>query len=422
MTALSTIQHTIHSLHLHPLLVTGTLITAGFFSGKAANKVRLPSIIGFMLAGVLFGPSVLDVLNESLKENLSFITDIALGFVAISIGIELSFRELKKQGLGIVSVILTESFLAFVLVTAAVFALTRDLPMSLIFGAVAPASAPAGTVAIIKEYNAKGPLTRALYSVVGFDDGLGIIIFGFASAFAKSLLEQEAGTAETSIMVMMGGPLMEIGLSFAAGIIFAIIFALVIRLLNSQRDIFILSFALILLSAGVCHMLHLSVILTNMVLGTVIVNTQTSELVKKIHHELSSFLPLLFVLFFVLAGANLHLAGLPSVGLVGLVYILARAGGLSGGAFIGASLGRMPSVIRKYLGMGILSQAGVAIGLALVVKSEFIELGNHGVMIGNMVITTVTATCIFFELIGPILTKTGLVKAGEIKVHKGKSS
>jgi len=151
-----------------------------------------------------------------------------------------------------------------------------------------------------------------------------------------------------------------------------------------------------------------------MVLGFLVVNTQANSLLKKIEDELSNVMPLLFVLFFVLAGANLHVAALPSLGLLGVIYIVSRIIGLAGGASLGATIGRAEPKIRKYLGLGILSQAGVAIGLALIVKHEFSALGTWGEEIGSTVITTVTATCIFFELIGPILTKFGLQKAGEI--------
>jgi len=120
-------------------------------------------------------------------------------------------------------------------------------------------------------------------------------------------------------------------------------------------------------------------------------------------------------MFFILAGANLHVSALPALGLLGVVYIIGRSVGLMSGAAIGASVGKLSGNIRKYLGMGILSQAGVAIGLSLIVKNEFAEYGTHGIYIGNTIITTVTATCIFFEIIGPILTKIGLEKAGEIK-------
>ena len=183
----------LENLSLPVLLVVGVITTLGFYAGKSMRYVRLPSIIGFMIIGVLIGPSLMDILDGPLQARLSFITEIALGFVALSIGLELNFRALKELGRGIIIIIVCESFLAFVVVTAGIYLLTGNLALSLAFGAIAPASAPAGTVAVIQEYRARGNLTRALYAVVGFDDGLGIIIFGLVSAFVKRMLLSETG-------------------------------------------------------------------------------------------------------------------------------------------------------------------------------------------------------------------------------------
>lgn len=397
------------------LLLVGAVTFVAIYAGKSMRFLRLPSILGFMLVGVVFGPSVTGILSEEVKNSLNFVTSIALSFVALSIGLELSFAELKRQGTAILVIILAESLMAFLVVTGALYLLTRNLPLALVFGAIAPASAPAGTVAIIHEYKARGPLTRALYSVVGFDDGLGIVIFGFAAAIAKAMLP-ESGASDLSVWSQLLVPLKEIGLSIGVGIGIAILFSLLMRRVTSDREVLPLTFAAVLISAGISEMLHLSLILTNMVLGMVVVNTQPSPVLSRLKDELGRQMPLLFVLFFALAGANLHVAALPALGLIGLAYILGRSGGLMGGAFVGALAGRADPVIRKYLGMGILSQAGVAIGLSLVVSQDFAPLGPAGNYIAQTVITTVTATSIFFELIGPILTKIGLQRAGEIAV------
>jgi Kef-type K+ transport system membrane component KefB len=412
---LDTVQQVLASAQLPVLLSVGLLTLAGLYAGKTARLVRLPSIIGFMLVGVILGPSLLDFLTETIQRRLSFITDVALGFVALSIGIELSLAALRRFGPGMVVIILAESFFAFVVVTAVVYALTSDLPLALIFGAVAPASAPAGTVAVIQEYRASGSLTKALYAVVGFDDGLGIIIFGFAAATARSVLAEAAGGAHQDLWDLVLKPLEEIGLSFLVGGIAAVLYCFLARALESGRDLLILTFAAVLLVAGVAEAFHLSLILTNLVLGLVVVNTQPASLSERIRASLTDVMPLLFVLFFVLAGANLHVSALPSLGLLGVVYIAGRTAGLMGGAWIGAAASRAEPKVRKYLGMGILSQAGVAIGLALVVKEEFTAISESGAWIGATVITTVTATSIFFEVIGPVLTKIGLQKAGEIR-------
>jgi len=409
-------------LDFSALTLLGGVIIVGYYMGHTAQLVKLPSLIGYMILGVILGPSVLHLVTEPTMERLSFITQVALGFVAFSIGAELSLSTLKHLGPGIISIILAESFAAFFVVTAAVYILTRDLPMALVFGAMAPASAPAGTVAVIQEYKAKGSLTKALYAVVGFDDGLAIIIFGFAAALARDLLIAEATGSNGSILPALLPPLKEIGFSILMGGIIGFAFCQMVRKLGSSKDILVVIFGAILLATGLSLRWHLSLIMTNMVVGFVLVNTRREALVHRVMAPLQEIMPLLFILFFCLAGAHLKLSTLPSLGTVGLVYIIGRSGGLIGGARIGAMIGHVDTKIKKYIGLGILSQAGVAIGLSLIVKHDFGQLDAkynlpHAATIGAVVLTTVTATSIFFELIGPILTKVALTRAGEIP-HK----
>lgn len=414
----------IHQLlgHFPLYFLVGLISVVGLYLGKATKLIRLPAIIGYMILGVFLGPSFFSIIGEHTQEVLEFITEISLGFVALSIGIELKFTQLKKLGAGIIYIIFAESFGAFILVTSGLYLLTGNLPMSLIFGAIAPASDPAGTIAVIQEYKTKGSLTKALYAVVGFDDGLGIIIFGFAAAAARSLLAAQtgAGTSE-SIFHMLLSPISEIFFSIAAGLLFSVLFSLLLRSTKSHSEVLVLIFGFVLVVSGICAYFHLSLILTNMIIGIVLVNTQSHSTVQKIHNEMPRVMPLLFILFFTLAGSSLKVSVLPSLGLIGIVYILTRTAGLISGAWIGAVFGHIETKIKKYVGIGILSQAGVAIGLALIVKHEFAGLGKivegsttMGDYIGNIVITTTTATCIFFEIIGPIFAKIALKKAGEI--------
>ena len=410
-----------------PLLFTlvGAMLIVCFYVGKLIKKTSLPSLIGYMLVGTLFGSSFkhfgLELFTESVRESLSFITQVALGFVAFSIGSELSIKSLRRLGNGIVWIIFSESFAAFFVVTGLIYLVTRDLPMALIFGSMAPASAPAGTVAIIHEYKAKGSLTQALYAVVGFDDGLAIIIFGFSAAVAKSLLLAETpGHTSEGFFQMLKAPTLEIILSIVVGSVLGFLLCQLVRFIKNSRDMLIIVFGVITLSTGLSMMWHLSLILTNMVVGFVLINTRRESLVHRVTAPLLEIMPLTFVLFFCLAGAHLQLAALPSLGLIGIVYILGRSGGLIGGARLGAMFGHVEEKIKKYVGLGILSQAGVAIGLALIVNAEFAGLGavtdgeSHGSQIGIKVITTITATCIVFEIIGPILAKYALGKAGEL--------
>jgi len=413
-------------LEMPILLLIGLTVIFGFYFGRNIKYLKLPSIIGYMVLGVILGPSFLNLFNDGIQDQLAFIPDIALGFVALSIGMELKLSTLRKLGKSIIYIILFESFGAFLLVFIGIFLVTHDILLSIVFAAIAPASAPAGTVAVIREYKAKGNLTKALYAVVGFDDGLGIIIFGFALAISKDILLHQTGEASHNIWLTLFYPFKEIILSFLLGGIIATIFSLLARKLKNAGDVFILIFGFVLGTIGLCRSLHLSLILTNMIIGMVIINTQQTSLTSKIEERLSLILPLLFILFFTLAGANLHIGALPSLGLIGVVYVLGRTCGLIGGARLGAIIGKSEDKIRKYLGLGILSQAGVAIGLSLMVKQEFKGMGKiietvngvnitTGDKVGALVITIVTATCILFEIIGPITTKIALKKAGEIK-------
>ncbi|MAG13654.1 MAG: hypothetical protein CMN78_03555 [Spirochaetales bacterium] len=416
MQFLSSYHDWIESLGLPPLLLLGFSTAIAFYLGSAARRLRLPSIIGFMVIGVLMGPSVFNLLSETKLTDFSVITRIALSFVALSIGLELKFSAMKSSGRAMTFIILGESLLAFAVVFVAVLLVTGDVVMSLLFGAIAPPSAPAGTVAVIQENRARGPLTNALYAVVGFDDGLGIVIFGFVSAIAMSIIGSAPlpGEASLSFLSLIGLPIVEIIASMGIGAILGLLFSVLGRKRRSSPEVLILLIACIFFCTGATLHFGFSFILANMVIGIIVVNTQASPFVQRIRDVLSPLMPFLFLLFFMLAGASLHLAALPALGLIGIVYLGARSAGKIGGATFGALVGRAEKVLRRYIGIGILSQAGVAIGLSLVVKEEFAAFGQRGADIGAAILTTITATSIVFEIIGPIFARIALKGAGEI--------
>jgi len=419
------LHNLIHIYNIPILLTIGLVTIIGFYFGRNMRYFKLPTIIGYMVLGVVLGPSGVDLLSDALQEKLGFIPDIALGFVALSIGLELNFKTLQKLGKSIVYIIFFESFGAFFLVFISLYLLTHDFVMSLVFASIAPASAPAGTVAVIQEYKARGNLTKALYAVVGFDDGLGIIIFGFSLAVVQDMLLHQTGAESAGLLLTLFYPLKEILLSLVVAGAISTFYAILGRKLKNSNDILILTIGFVLITCGFCQSLHLSLILTNMIIGIVIVNTQSRSLLIAIQERLPLLLPLLFILFFTLAGANLHVNALPALGVLGVVYIFSRSFGLIGGSRLGAIWGGAEKNIKNYIGLGILSQAGVAIGLSMMLKQEIKGMGKiidtvsgktSGDEIGSIVITTITATCIFFEIIGPILTKIALEKAGEISI------
>jgi Kef-type K+ transport system membrane component KefB len=387
----------------------GAAAILAFFVGKLANRVRLPAVVGYIITGVVLGPSILEAFDEHLVDKMDIVSDIALALVAFTIGSELRRDIFRKVGKGIILVMLVQSFLTFTIVAAAVLLVKGDWPTALIFGAVGLATAPAGTVIVLQEYRAKGPLTSSLLAVVGLDDGVAIVVYAFVAAVARILL---VGTGGTHAIGLLGIALIEIVGAIGLGAALGILLVIFARRTRSRNDILIVTVALVLACAGLSNFFHVSLILSNLTLGMVAINLSWKT-GQRSYDALQSVTPPIYVLFFILAGAHLDVSLLHTLGLIGVVYIVSRTAGKMLGAYTGARLTRVPDVIRKYLGLGTLSQAGVAIGLALLVVREFSDLPG-GRELGIMVITTVAAADIIFEIIGPITTKIAIQKAGEI--------
>jgi NhaP-type Na+/H+ or K+/H+ antiporter len=394
------------------LFFIAVAIIFGFLAGRIAQRLKLPGVVGYLVAGLIFGPSLLNVFHEVFVEEMNIFASFALSLVAFIIGSEMRLSTLKEMGSGIGVITILESFGAFLLVTAGVYFLTGKLYLALVFGAMAPASAPAGTVAVLQECKAKGRLTNALYAVVGLDDGLAIMIFAIAVALARMLLMG----GKLSVGSLLEGPVLEIIGSIALGCAIGAVAGYFMQRLSSDDAILAISLGSILLCTGVAIYFDLSLILANLSLGMIHVNLYPAG--NRRAYRAIEFLTLpVYIIFFFLAGAHLQIGLLPSMGLLGLVYVLCRIGGLMGGAFLGGVLSKQSPVIRKYLGMGILCQAGVAIGLSLLAAGQFRPLGEAGRNLAVMVVNTIAATTIIFEIIGPIGTKIAITKAGEFGLN-----
>jgi Kef-type K+ transport system membrane component KefB len=387
-------------------------IIFGFIGGKITQRAKLPGVVGYLIAGLIFGPSFLNVFHENFVENMNVFASFALSLVAFIIGSEMKLSTLKDMGTGIGIIILLESFGAFLLVTGGVYLLTGKLYLALIFGAMAPASAPAGTVAVLQECKAKGRLTNALYAVVGLDDGLAIMIFAIAVALSRLLL---AG-AGLSVASLLRGPVLETIGSIALGCIVGGVAGYVARRISVNDAVLAVYLGSILICTAVALYFNFSLILANLSLGMAHANLYPAAN-RRAYRAIESITLPVYIIFFFLAGAHLQIRLLPSMGFVGLVYVLCRMGGLTGGAYLGAVLSRQNRVIRNYLGLGILCQAGVAIGLSLLVAGQFRPLGEAGQNLAVMVINTIAATTIVFEIIGPIGARIAITKAGEFGVN-----
>ena len=391
------------------LLYISIAIIFGFLGGKIVKLVKLPGVVGYLLAGLIFGPSCLNIFHEEFVKSMNIFASFTLSLVAFIIGSEMKRSTLKEMGRGIGTIILLESFGAFFLVAAGVYFLTGKLYMALIFGAMAPASAPAGTVAVLQECKAKGRLTNALYAVVGLDDGLAIMIFAVAVALSRMLI----GGEKVSVVSLLEGPFLEIISSIALGCIIGAVAGYLMRWLSDENAILVTTLGSILTCTGIALHFNLSLILANLSLGMIYVNLYPAG--SRRAYRAIEFITLpIYIIFFFVAGAHLEVLLLPSIGYLGLVYVLARVGGLMGGAYLGGVITRQISTIRRYLGVGILCQAGVAIGLSLLVGGQFSSLGEEGENLAIIVVNTIAATTIIFEIIGPMGAKFAITKAGEL--------
>ena len=407
------------ALDLPIILMLGIFIVTGRLFAVLFEKMRLPSIVGLLVGGVILGSSGLNLINFEDIQQLSFLSNLALAFVALSLGLEFKAATIRSLGVGISVLIVLECVLTFFLIGVGTWLVTGSLPFGLAAGAVGAASAPTAPLAIASEFKAKGPLTCAIFAITGFDDAISIVIFSFASTLALILYSKNFGYVSQE----QGGwhqllvePLWEVGLAVLVGVILGYLYRLLTHKVDDGRILLLWIIGMMFLAEGISFILDYSLILCNMVVGVVIINQISSVQEAKLLRALEALMPIIFVLFFVFAGAQLNVRLIPSIGLAGLVYMVCRTLGKWLGASVGASMAKLPPNIRKYSWAGLLSQVGVGLGLAMILLDKFRTLGATAVAMGQQILVIVTATSIVFEVAAPILTKWALLKAGEIRV------
>ena len=399
-------------IHFEPniLAVIGLIIAVSFLGSKLFQRFGVPQVVGFIVIGVLLGPSFLNIVPLELSRELLFISEIALGLIGFDIGSHLLFGDLRRLGRSILFILLFEALGTFVLVSLGIYAITQSLHTALIFGALASATAPAATVDVLAEYDAKGPLTTTLLAVVGMDDALALLLFSVAAAFAESLL---AHSGPPSVLQMVQLPLIEIGGSLVLGVGLGLLLDRIMCRMKVQHDAMAVSIGFVFLGVGLSQAFGFSLILTTMILGMVVVN-RCPEHGRHIRFTIEQAGPVIYVLFFTLVGARFQVGLLPTMGLLGVAYVLLRSGGKFFGAWLGGTVGGAEPVVRNNLGLGLLSQAGVAIGLALSSANRFSAYGAEGQALGALIINVITATTFVVQIVGPICVKFAISRAGEI--------
>ena len=406
------------------LLSIAVAVLAGLIMTRILKPLKLPDVTAYLIAGVLIGPYCLGALGitglgftsiESV-EQLSLISEVALGFIAFSIGNEFRLTELKHTGRQAVAVGIVQALVATLFVDAALLVLHLMMPdkltaaQAITLGAIATATAPAATLMVVRQYKAKGPVTDLLLPVVALDDAVGLIVFAISFGIARTL-----SSGVTDLVAILVTPLVEIVASLILGALLGWLLTLLETRFHSNTNRMSLTIAFVLLTVALSMLdFHIgsvevgfSSLLVCMMLGTVFCNL--CPLSEDLMGKADKWTAPLFTIFFVLSGAELELnvfADLAIVG-IGAVYILFRSLGKCFGAYLSTRWTHCPPQVCKYLGITLLPQAGVALGMCLTAR----QLGAEGDLIRNIILFAV----LIYELVGPLLTKEALTRAGDIQ-------
>jgi len=386
---------------MNVILGIGIILIFGLLSGKFAEKIKTPAITAYLLLGIIIGPFALGIISESMIRISGTISNIALSFIAFSIGQNFSSKTFRRVGKQVMWISVLEAVGAWLITVAGLLCFKIPLYMSLIFGAIAAASAPAAIIMVVREYKARGKFVDVLMGVVALDDAWGLIIFSLSLAISKAMYLNLSSSMGHVIMEAV----MEIGGSFLVGGILGFILSKIGLYLKSQTDLLICTIGIIFIATGLSLYFHFSVLLTAMFMAAVVVNLNNESF--KFFDVLSTIDWPIYLVFFVLAGASLEMDLLGQIGVIGIVYMIFRVIGKFAGTYLGAYIAKSDKDVKKYLSLGLLPQAGVALGMALIAKEQFPEAGN-------IIFTTVAATTIIYEIIGPFFVKLALHKTNQI--------
>ena len=387
------------------IISVALMLFLGFLMTRLTKLIKLPNVTAYIITGILIGPYVLNLVPQSIIVGTDFISDIALAFIAFSTGEFFKFSILKKNGLKVVVITLFEALLASVLVFVVThFILGINLAFSIVLSALASATAPASTVMTIRQTGAKGDFVNTLLQVVALDDIVGLVAYSIAISIAVAAMS--GGQSAFNLWSVIKPLLINIGVLILGGV-----FGYVMKLLLSKRSTdnrLIVSLALIFGFCGICALLDISPLLGCMSMGTVYINVTEDD---KLFKQLNYFSPPILLLFFVRSGLNFKLdalvsstasiAGIPLL-VIGITYFIVRIIGKYSGAFIGCLAVKKPKNVRNYLGLALIPQAGVAIGLAALGART---LGGSA---GDALNTIILASSVLYELIGPACAKLSL--------------
>ncbi len=399
----------------HVLFGIGILLVIGYYTGKVAEKARLPAITGYLFCGLVLGDSVTGVIHTEMTASLRTITDVALGIIAITIGSEFSLKKLRRLGRNIVVITVVQLVVTFFAVSATLIVFGLAPAYSFVLGAIASATAPAATVVIIQQLRARGDFVDTLYGVVALDDAACILLFAAVFAFAGSVLVT-AGNAGLNVTGLIGHALGEIVFSLLLGLVQGIVILIFTLRTERRNDCLIIGLGAILLFTAVAIALELSPLLTNMAAGATMVNLHSRS--TQTLHVLTPLTPPLYAAFFAVAGTEFDVSMMSNWWIVALggAFFFSRAAGKYAGVWAGAGLARAPAAVRNYLGLAMLPQAGAAIGLVLFIQaSPLVANAAPEIRTGFSQVTNIVLFAVILNaFIGPVLSKFAVTKAADL--------
>lgn len=413
------LEHVGHLLHENSIWNVGTMIAFGLIGGKLIEKLNFPKVTGYILMGILIGPSVLNAIGSEMVHNFTIIRQVAIGFIGYTIGLELKFSKLRKTGKQVSIITVAQAVSTAVLVCLAVVAYMSVTngnyiwTYGLILGAIATATAPGPIVAVVKNYRTKGPVTDVLLPLVALDDAIGIMLFAIMLSLGTTLLP--IAGVDLTVMQMMWEPVKEIGLSIIIGSGIGFALSYIVKRYNRDDDTILLMMiiAAVFGGIGIGQAVHASAILLPMTVGVVLTNTIQESFEHRLTKASDLFAAPIMLAFFTIAGMELDLNKLLVIGVVGVIYIVVRVVGKVSGAYFSAKAVKAPPTVVKYLGFTLIPQAGVAIDMAITANQRFSDIAGYE-EIGINIMTIVLAATVIYEVLGLVVVKTALDKAGEI--------
>ena len=387
---------------LNTLMYLAIMLIGGLVFGRIVKLVKMPNVTGYLICGLILGPSVTGIIPSHILDGMEIISTIALALIAFTIGLSFKTSYFREVGATPVVIAIFEAVVAVVLVQTAVIASGADRAFAIVLGAIAAATAPAATIMVIKQYRAKGPVTSTLLSVVAIDDAVALISFGFCVTIAKVI----EGGADGNIVLSVLRPFGEVLLALLIGSIVGVLMKIPLKFFKKNSNRLIILTGFVFLSCALAKTFGVSELLSCMMTGAVFCNI--SEYSDVMAELADSVTPPIFMLFFVVSGADLDLKVLPSIGVIGVIYVVVRVIGKWAGAYAGAKLMHAPANVCKYIGPTLIPQAGVAIGLTIVAQSVVPQYAAQ-------IRAVILCATLIYEMIGPIVTKLTLTKAGEIK-------